>query len=45
MLRMLSVIQGTHKTKIGIYPTPTRPMQDVMCELAENLNPTKQIIH
>ena len=30
--------KGTRKTKIGIYPTPNRPMQEVMCDLAENLN-------
>ena len=30
--------KGTRKTKIGIYPTPTRPMQEVLCDLAENLN-------
>ena len=37
--------KGTRKTKIGIYPTPTRPMQEVMCDLAENLNPTNGYSH
>jgi hypothetical protein len=37
--------KGTRKTKIGIYPTPTRPMQEVMCDLAENLNPVGGYSH
>ena len=37
--------KGTRKTKIGIYPTPARPMQEVLCDLAENLNPVNGYSH
>ena len=37
--------KGTRKTKIGIYPTPSRPMQEVYCDLAENLNPVNGYSH
>jgi len=29
---------GNRKTKIGIYPTPTYPLQEISMDLAENLN-------
>jgi hypothetical protein len=30
--------KGSRKQKIGIYPTPTRPCQEMMMDLIENLN-------
>ena len=30
--------KGTRKTQIGIYPTSSRPMQEVYCDLAQKKN-------
>ena len=37
--------KGNKRTKIGIYPTPCRAMQEVYCDLAENLNPVNGYAH
>ena len=37
--------KGTRKTKIGIYPTPSYPFEEVMMDLAENLNPINGYSH
>jgi len=36
---------GTKKSKIGIYPTPTAPFQEISMDLAENLNQTGGYSH
>jgi hypothetical protein len=36
---------GNKKVKIGIYPCPTRPFQELYMDLLENLNPIKGYSH
>jgi len=36
---------GNKKSKIGIYPTPTAPFQEISMDLAENLNPIHGFSH
>jgi len=37
--------KGNRKSKIGIYPTPTYPFQEITMDLAENLNPINGYSH
>jgi len=37
--------KGTRKTKIGIYPTPSYPFEELNLDLAENLNPVNGYSH
>ena len=37
--------RSSRKSKLGVYPMPTRGMQEVSCDLAENLNPVGGYAH
>ena len=36
---------GTRRAKLGMYPAPQRPFQELMMDLAENLNPVQGYQH